>query len=213
MAQVEIGDSARRRFSQFVKRECVEIAMGNWQDWQEVYEHKAKPQDNPVLAKPSRFKRFYMEYSVHRTIRKGRHNDFRKHLAKWIHKVIADDTGHTLDKFEKSCRRRFGTFDGKRKMISVISKVAAFVRPERFIAWDESARAGVNLGLGQAKSAQFESYACYLAGVDRVWEEYAEELIKAEVRKYKPAKPLLMREAFLRRVFDVSLMSCGGREF
>jgi hypothetical protein len=213
MAQQKPGDATERQLNKFVNKKSVAIALANWKTWRDVYEHKEKPQHNPVLACPDRFKRFCKEYSVHRTIKRGKSDGFREHLGRSIQKVVRDDQGHALDRFEERCRRKYGTFGGKRKMVSVISKVAAFVRPERFVAWDRYSRAGLNIVLGRAKSTPFKNYAAYLAAIDGVWKEHAEKLVELQARKCRVERSLIAQRAFLRRVFDVALMTCGGRKF
>jgi hypothetical protein len=51
---------------------------------------------------------------------------------------------------------------------SVLSKVATFIRPEWFTAWDSFACAGLNIVIGRSMNAGFESYSDYLANFNDV---------------------------------------------
>jgi len=197
----------------------IDTARGNWDKWRDVFEHGTPVGTNPLLADPARFGAFCKEYSVGRTIREGTRNDFRVELCQPLFSdAIRDDTGKAIDAFEERMRTRFGTIrrrvgahDGTPgRVISVLSKVAAFVRPERFVAWDTFAKRGVNLVQSYAPSRQFGNYARYLEGFDKVWNGE----IGQQVRDYAirtGAHGLEVEPRFLRRVLDVYLMKCGGR--
>jgi hypothetical protein len=137
-----------------------------------VFEYNKGVPTNPLLANPKKFDTFCAEYSVGRTIRKGTRHSFRLELStsRQFSNAIQDGTGRSLDKLEVRLRKRFDTHEGTRCMISVLSKVAAFVRPERFVAWDRYAKKGLNIVLGRSASAPFYSYAEYLAAFDAAWD-------------------------------------------
>ena len=97
-------------------------------------------------------------------------------------------------------------------MISVLSKVAAFIRPDRFVAWDGYAKKGVNIVLGRTASAPFDSYADYLGAFDTAWNGHPGQQIRGYMRRVNPHSALEREPRFLRRVLDVCLMKCGGRE-
>lgn len=164
-------------------REAIQIARKNWNDWQDVFEHSGPVRDNPLLACSTRFASFLQEYSVYRTIRNGTHDELRRKLRKsgQFLKVIHDDTGHIFDRFEDRLRKKFGNdgVDGDKKhIISALSKVAAFVRPQRFVAWDRFAKMGVNVALGRAASSPFRGYAEYLAAFEEAWSGREGQAIK-----------------------------------
>jgi hypothetical protein len=192
-------------------RKSIETAQENWNNWHDVFEHGAS--DNPLLVDPARLGAFLTEYSVRRTIRAGTHEQFRRALAAKSGRfleAVQNDTGRELDKLEKSLRRKFGTHDGRNRIISVLSKVAAFVRPERFVAWDTYAKRGVNIVMERAASARFNSYAEYLAMFDQAWDGQPGQEIRAYTRNIT-AGAVETQPRFLRRVLDVYLMSRGGR--
>lgn len=155
-------------FRDDVISKSVQVARTNWADWRDVYEHTGPIRDNPLVADAGKFAKFCREYSVGRTIRHGTRNELRVTLSEpQFSEVIQDDTGHAIDKLEIECRLRFGTRNGARRVTSVLSKVAAFVKPERFVAWDKYARKG--LGAVMGSSAPFQTYAEYLAAFDSAW--------------------------------------------
>ena len=193
--------------------ESVQVARQNWSDWRDVFEHVGPVRTNPLLADADRFKHFCKEYSVQRTIRHGTHNDFRLELAESpdFFAAIHDDSGQSLDKLEGALRTRFGTHDGRNSVRSALSKVAAFTRPERFVAWDRYAKAGANIALGRVASSRFDTYAQYLAAFDDVWNGRIGHQIREYVSIDGVQSEVESEERFLRRVLDMYLMRCGGR--
>ena len=190
----------------------IEQAQKNWERWNDVFEHDGPIDKNPVLADGARFASFCAEYSVHRTIWKGKRDEFRQKLigSSKFSEAIQDCTGDSLDKLEQDLRPDFGSKRGKNRLTSVLSKVAAFVRPERFVAWDRFAKTGLNSVLGRRPSSPFNTYSEYLAAFDRVWDGQEGKHIKAYVAKGGHAE-VEGANRFLRRVLDLYLMKCGGR--
>jgi hypothetical protein len=194
------------------------IARENWNDWRDVFEHKGPISTNPLLDCRNTFRKFLAEYSVNRTIQAKTHDAFRLALrdSPQFEKAIGDGTGRALDEIELKLRESFGTHDPKYSIISVLSKVAAFVRPEQFVARDSYSMEGLKKVLKKvpALKASFQrnTYARYLEAFDHLWEEQPGK----EIRNYKITDPHAQVEnepRFLRRVLDVHLMQCGGREF
>jgi hypothetical protein len=195
----------------------IRVARKNWNDWRDVFEHEGPICENPLLADPHRFKSFLKEFSVSRTIKGGTHDELRGTLVESgrLTKAIRDDSGHGIDKIEGGLRNKFGTDGvggGKKHIVSALSKVAAFVRPERFVAWDRYAKKGLNTVLGRAASTKFDSYADYLADFDRVWRGKLGQEIRSYVRRNGSENAIQRQPRFLRRVLDVHLMRCGGRD-
>ncbi len=137
-------------------QKSTQVARDNWAKWHDVFEHAGPICDTPLLADRKRFASFCREYSVGRTIRHGTQNEFRLMLGNSPEFLgaIHDDTGHALDKLEVQLRPHFGTRNGTRRITSVLSKVAAFVRPERFAAWDKYAKKGLSALIGRKPSAR-----------------------------------------------------------
>jgi hypothetical protein len=192
----------------------VQVARKNWDDWRVVFEYNGPINTNPLLADPVRFDHFLDEYSVRRTIRKGTHDQFRLALIEEpeFSAAIRNDSGQALDKLEEDLRRRFGVHNVRNRIISVMSKVAAFVRPERFVAWDTYAKIGLNKVLGRSASSRFNNYAEYLAAFDEAWENQPGQEIRGCVTRNGAQSVVENEPRFLRRVLDVYLMKRGGRK-
>jgi hypothetical protein len=197
----------------------AEDGRRNWAKWRDVFEHGTPVRTNPLLTDPTRFGDFCKEYSVGRTIRGGTRNEFRIELcAPSFSDAIRDDSGQAIDSFEECMRTRFGTVrtrigmhdDKPGRLVSVLSKVAAFVRPERFVAWDTYAKRGVNLTRNCAASRQFGSYAGYLEEFDKIWNGQIGQEIRDHAAR-TGAHGIETEPRFLRRVLDVYLMKRGGR--
>lgn len=192
----------------------VHIAKANWKDWISVYEHDGAVEKNPLLNFPGVFSKFLGEYSVHRTIRAGTSNDFRKVLRSGdlgLSDKLSDSSGKGVDELEELLRWDFGTMNGKRGMRSVISKIAAFLAPAKFIAWDRFARKGIIRMLGRRTTYTYHTYAEYLSDVNFLLSgEMKDHLISACQSNYQ-SQYSSENNRFQRRVLDVYLMRIGGR--
>jgi hypothetical protein len=191
---------------------ALSIARKNWKDWRDVFEHKGAIYKNPLLAEPGkRFSAFCKEYSVHRTIRAGTQQSFRRELARSraFLDAITAGSGYELDAIEQDLRTRFGTHTPPRRMISVVSKIAAFLKPDQFVAWDQYARRGVNVLLGRSQNFVFDGYGEYLSAFDTIWNAVPGSMI----REYVAGNGTNVEKdtRFLRRVLDVYAMKRGGR--
>jgi len=204
-------ESVRPPFGRDLILLSIHVARKNWSEWRVVFEHQGTIATNPLIAGEYTFASFCKEYSVSRTIRRGTQNEFRLALIDSLSEVVNDDSGRALDRLEGELRPRFGTRGGTRGMVSVLSKVAAFVRPERFVAWDSFAKRGLNFVHGRRANFRFHSYAEYLTAFDQVWSGQAGQQIRDYVTA-NPGQSSTEREPrFLRRVLDVCLMRHGGR--
>jgi hypothetical protein len=191
---------------------AMKIARKNWADWRDVFEHRGPIAKNPILADGETFRRFCAEYYVNRAIRKGFRERLRKELLGSSKFCIAINSGRPddLDKLEKDLRRRFGSKSGKNRLTSALSKLATFVRPARFVAWDRFAKRGLNSVLGRGPLSYFRTYSAYLADFDKILRGPVKRRIKRILSK-GPHTRAEFNERFLRRVLDVLLMKCGGR--
>lgn len=192
--------------------QAVRIARTvTWDNWRDVFEHTGPLSTNPILADDLRFRSFCANWRVARTIRRGHHDELRRFLADSprFAAAVEDDTGRKLDQLEANLRLRFGTYDGTRPMISVFSKVASFLKPAVFVAWDQHAKRGLNRALGRSASAHFDSYSQYLADFNTVWDgSLGNEIREATERAI--GEPLGREPRFQRRVLDLYLMTMGG---
>lgn len=187
---------------------AIVAARKSWHEWQDVLKHSRSIATNPLLTNENRFAVFLKGFSVARTIRSGTRDRLRRQLIKELPAVLHDDTGQALDKLHGELCPHYGTCNGRRGFISALSKVAAFVRPERFIARDSYSMKGLNIIRGRSASTPFKSYADYLQEFDSAWESHvgqqARRLIRMGSQSSDEREP-----SFMRRVFDIYLMQCG----
>jgi hypothetical protein len=193
-----------------IDREICNARWNTWHDWRDAFEHNGPIRTNPILADAGRFNSFCAKWGVGRTIRKGTRDEFRCLLrdSRDFEEAIGDDTGRKLANLEENLRSRFATGDGTRGIISALSKLAAFVRPERFVAWDQYARRGVNMVLGRPINTPFDRYVEYLADFESVWKGSPGERIR-EMTRQAPRQPLEAEPRFQRRVLDLYLLTKG----
>jgi hypothetical protein len=201
-----------KNLDDFIDDTSLFYASANWYSWKDDYKSK-KIAGTPLLNSKRRFARFCKEYSVHRTIKENKQDEFRKYLKRVIAPIVGDHSGRKLDDFECKSRSRFGSRGSKGKMLSVFSKVATFVRPEVFFAWDRYARAGLKIGLSPRSSGEFDSYEAYLESVNDLWKSAGERLIRSHFKRTEFNPPSRTSPALMRRVFDVALMRLGGRKY
>lgn len=117
----------------------IRKAAQNWRDWQDVYEHAGSARDSPLLIDAAKFGKFLRMYSVQRTIRRSASDELRELLRSpqfQLTALLQDITGAALDQQEPSLREQFGVLQGQRGLRSALSKIAAFLAPHAFNAWD-----------------------------------------------------------------------------
>ncbi len=197
-----------------IMQKDIDRAKRNWKDWISVFEHKGPIEKNPLLAFPGVFNKFLGEYSVHRTIRAGTSDEFRKALSSGdvgLADKLSDSSGKGIDELEEMLRWDFGTMGGKRGMRSLISKIAAFLAPANFIAWDKFARKSITRMRGRRTTHTYQTYAEYLSDVNLLVNgEMKDALISACQGNY-PTQYSSENNRFQRRVLDVYLMRIGDR--
>ena len=128
----------------------VEKAAKNWCEWQCVYEHTGAACNNPLLTDRTKFGKFLKRYSVGRRIRCGTSEVLRRLLGSpefQLTALLKDTTGATLDRQNDELREQFGTHKGRHGLTSALSKIAAFLAPHAFNAWDTHARKGLRRAL------------------------------------------------------------------
>lgn len=191
--------------------DCVEVARRNWCNWRDVFEHKRNDGVSP-LFNTERFAAFCSEYSVGRTVRKGTRDKLRELLARSavFSAAMRQGEGRALDDFEKNLRKAFGTHRGERRITSILSKIAAFNRPEKFIAWDRFAREGLRV-VSWPDANHIDNYEEYLSAVNTVWSGELGTRIKKYCKTHARNR-IELEACFQRRVLDVCLMYYGGRE-
>jgi len=188
----------------------LSFARFAWKDWHDFFEHQGPVCENPLLANSSRYHSFLTKWSVSRTLRSGVHEKFRETLrtSEEFLRALNDDSGQMLEELEHELRPEFGTRGGTKRIISVVSKVATFIRPERFVAWDTFARRGMNRILGRGSYSQFSDYPHYLRSFDIVWNGDLGREIRAYVT-HNAIQPIEREPRFQRRVLDLYHMESG----
>ncbi len=193
---------------------AIDGARTVWVEWQAVFEHHGPISTNPILTDAKLFNHFSTSWAVGRTIRAGTRDEMRCTLrdSEGFANAIADHSGQTLDEFEKNTLRpRFGTGAGARSLRSAVSKVARFVAPEWFTAWDRFAPVGLNCILGRSASARFENYAHYLADFNCAWAGPHGVRIRQSILSVARS-PFEKTVPFQKFALDLYLMKEGGYE-
>lgn len=201
--------------------QAIRIARDHtWQHRKQEFEHDGPVSTNPIF-RPDRFNSFCADWGVGRTIRKGTHEEFRCLLrdSDEFRDALEDRSGNKLASLEKSLRPKFGAeritaASGKKvisSLISALSKVATFVRPETFVAWDKWARRGLNAVLGYRTGREFDTYADYLADFETVWTGDVGQRVR-ELTNQAAMNPTEREPRFQRRVLDLYLMTKGGHD-
>ena len=186
-------------------------AARNWRKWQAVFEHADGHFSNPLLEDAEVFSEFMWEYSVNRTIRAGKQDEFRLALrSDRFLKVLNDHTGAGLDKEEARLRPRFGVQEGKRRVRSALSKVAAFLAPHDFIAYDKFALKGLGRLIGRSVVKDY-TYSEYLLATNELLAGPLGERIRRFCVNNYPTPYASKRQRFHRRILDTYLMRIGGR--
>lgn len=179
-----------------------------------AFEHAGPISTNPILADSGLFRKFCNHWSVTRTIRKGTHDQFRCELRDSVQfsDALNDPTGKLLDQLhEGRLRPRYGTIGKKgspNAIPSVLSKIATFMRPDVFTAWDSYAIPGLNPIVGRPQTLWFATYADYLSSFNSVWNgPYGQR-----IRELKNPSTLSVtgEPRFQRRILDLYLMAEGG---
>jgi hypothetical protein len=205
----------------------IAIPVNNWLAWQDVFEHP-NPRTNPLLTKPETFSKFTSEYSVGRTIRKGKADEFRKALLfDGALLFLGDSTGARLDRAESELRKHFGTLGGQRGVRSALSKIAAFLEPETFVAFDSFALVGLRRVRRQLINAAkahgvtpepwmlrpIASYSDYLTAINALLHSDLGDKIRAKSIGHYPTNASSKGDRFHRRVLDIYLSRIGARKF
>ncbi len=192
-------------------KQAIREAQKIWNDWRDVFEHTGCLNTNPILADSGRFRFFCKEWSVARTLRAQTSDGFRCWLreSQEFATALDDYTGCALDQLHTNVLQvRFGTRGGKRGVRSALSKVATFIRPASFTAWDKYACSGLNVVIGRSKSSSFASYAEYLSRFNDVWNGPHGERICEMINPI--GEPIQAEPRFQRRILDLYLMIEGG---
>jgi len=189
------------------------IASSNWLLWQDVWEHQGEPNNSPIFQQ-EKFLKFVSEYSVLRYVDENR----RIEILNYIHDnydlygIIDNLDGYGIGLLTDDIQENFG---GNRQH-SFSSKLAAFLRPEVFLASDRFSKAGVrsyfeNQLNQRTPAAHYNNYVKYLTACNVIWERENPYIIEHLniINGFENINTNNL--AFQRRILDVLLMMHGGR--
>jgi hypothetical protein len=186
------------------------MAGSNWLLWKADYEFSGPPEEMPVLVKTDRYRAFVKSYSVLRYLPNDERETLRRRLcgARDFGEMTRRADGGGVDELAQRLNGEYPAFEIQR---SFLSKLAAFARPDSFVAWDRFARRGVAALTNGPTSGNYHSYSLYLKAVNSTWEGE----LGHQVRQFLTDRQIPAMEqdggAFSRRVLDCYLMICGGR--
>jgi hypothetical protein len=183
-------------------------AGANWLKWRADFEFEGNADQLPVLQHQDRYRAFIKDYSLLRYYTGDEREALRTRLSHppSFQTAVDQPNGQGIDALAQGLREEFPAFDTER---SFLSKLAAFARPETFVAWDRFARKGVARQNSGPANGNYQSYADYLRAVRQV---LSAELGR-EIRQFVEQAPCIPaeQECFVLRVLDVYLMILGGR--
>jgi len=175
------------------------------------------------------FDKFLGEWRVARTIRRDKREEVREYLNGEFRVQLQNKGAAAVDiaanKFSvNEWSQRNAKTGVWSEPVSLVSKVAFFFQPNKYVPLDTYSRIGVNVlrekknegGLGNHK---FPSYESYLSEFEIWFKQYKGVINEAHecswvqdlADKLGCQKDLANREAFKRKVFDNILMRQGGR--
>lgn len=205
-----------------VTKQDVDAAANNWRNWQTVFEYAGSLQTNTLLEY-KKFHKFLREYSVGRTIERGKREAFRdwcRSQNSSLRLLLEDQTGMQLENQLVELTKKFGArikkpehkrFDIPRTPRSLLSKIASFLAPGNFIAWDNYACKGVKIEMRPTKRKAFPDYVAYRADVETLMSGRLGDQVRAACAGEYPSPHAAVGDRFHLRVLDVYLMRRGGR--
>lgn len=200
---------------------AAKIAEDNWRVWIEDFMHAGDPAEIPTLADPFRFCRFCRDYSLVRNANSNTVEELRRQLfqSQEFANALSDASGKALEKLAQALPLKISAIDIER---SLLSKLAAFARPEVFVAWDRFSRIGTHYLCNYnayphpvdeiplrspRKSAPYLFYDEYLTQVHTLM---AGEL-GAQIEQFVENNFALPCSKFVPRILDCCLMIVGNR--
>ncbi|MDP3196048.1 hypothetical protein [Tabrizicola sp.] len=178
---------------------CYFTAGSNWVHWRECFE--ARKPACPALDSEKRFSTFISEYGLLRGVTRAERLRLRRVIIE-IGLIKDCSSGSDVDKLVEALVQR-----GFRREVSLVSKLAAFYKPEKFIAFDQFARRGLKQVLRLQELPY--PYSEYLSHVEALClSDYGREISEYLQSRHIPANN---KQAFYLRVVDVFLMLRGDR--
>ena len=191
---------------------ALSMAVQNWAEWRSDFEYAGNDKSNlPVLRNPNRWAYFVWSYSVLRQLpaeAKAIGMGIREQLndGDRLGDALADNNGQGIDDLGDWIATLHPAL-GRRR--SLASKLAAFARPDRFVAWDRFAKSGAAALCNH--SSNYRSYQDYLTDIDTIWGGPLGAQIRGRVASHPFTSVPVAEVRFQRRVLDHYLMIRGGR--
>jgi len=184
----------------------------NWLSWQDNFEHGSSAR-LPALDCPKRFQKFVYDYSLLRSYK----TEEREEIRQWLNcygrlgTATNDPSGAGVDALAGKLKQKGPCWTEE---ISLVSKLAAFARPDIFIAYDQFATKGAKICIAEIRDApnkrkSYQHYPAYLADVH----EIVKSPVGGQMREYLSTNtpPTKHKKAFVLRMIDCYLMEVGGR--
>jgi hypothetical protein len=130
--------------------------------------------------------------------------------------MLSDTSGQVLDARESELRKQFGIMGNRgqaRGIPSAMSKIASFLAPHAFVAYDQFCQRGLNRVLERSPSYKCGSYREYISDINRILSGNIGARVRSACADKYPSAYAAKRDRFHRRVLDVSLMRLGDRAF
>ena len=193
---------------------AIWIAGAAWADWKDCFEATAEGRTLPVLHDPQRYKEFLKQYRVLRAANQRRRNQIRVKLtnSKHFNTLVAESQIALVDQVVENLAN---AYPGLGRQRSFVSKVAAFARPECFVAYDQYASRGAALLCDGPRNGDYKSYELYMTDVNLIRDRAQSQIQHHLTNLLKDTSPFLgagrRQRAFELRVLDGVLMMVGGR--
>jgi hypothetical protein len=193
---------------------AIWIAGAAWADWKDCFEATAEGRPLPVLHDLQRYKEFLKQYRVLRPADVNTRNDIRVELSNSNHfnTLVAEGQITLVDHIVNDLATTHPDLGRQR---SFVSKVAAFARPDCFVAYDQYASRGAALLCDGPRNGAYESYEQYMSDVNLIRGHAQKQIQKRLTNLLKKPSPFLnadrQQRAFELRVLDGVLMMVGGR--
>lgn len=191
-------------------------ALTNWLEWRQDWEHSASGAAQlPILQCEARFRAFKRAYGLqpHPQIMAIR-GCLIGHQANAFEAAVQDEAGQRLDTLIVKIHEDLNINLHR----ACITKLAAFARPDVFVACDKWARKGLARCRDVPVRDYAQGYAHYLCDLNQVWRGHIGNQIRetqCEIAECWPGVPVLRRRranpAIGKRILDCCLMINGGR--
>ena len=170
----------------------------NWWEWRNVWQIGINFDDEQCL------RRFVSVYGLLRGEGSLVRNHIHNYVSTRLEDALNDISGASLDQLSNQLSKELEC----RRHLSYLSKLAAFKKPERFVALDRFSKQGL-ISLGFLTNADLNdlNYEIFLERVNQAWEEFEFDIQSA----CEQHLICWIGRPFGLRILDCYLMEKGGR--